>query len=418
MKLIEVGDLRSSAALPYEPVQPLPQGATSVFGPEAPFGSAAFALRDAQAISPVIELPADPIPGWRAAGSLWPSERFVVRVPKRWNGRLVAAGTPAVRSEFANDRIWSDPLLARGYAYVCGNKSQGDGVVLLQGDARLEVGGAIMPRYVTPDGQRVSFWHHAPGNTWERWMREFFEMTQLAQEFVAAVHGRLPELTYAVGLSNGGNQVRHALEKSDLYAGGIAWNAVLWTVAHNLLRNLPAAVAAMQAAEPERVQELGFPPDVRGLSGGSLYRRNLETYWIVTAWMHAATLDPALSIPYGDVRDPEPAEAWNGRIADWRLERAPSVEERIAAYAHTGNLRAKLIDLASEFDHFISPQMHFEPYGRMVSAAGKDHLYRSGIIANAQHVDPWSEDSEYPRMRPGHARALAAFDELVTWVEG
>ena len=418
MNLIEVADLRSVAALPYEVAQPLPEGASSLFGPEAPFGSAAYAMRDAQAISPVIEPPADAIPGWRATGSLWPAERFVVRIPERWNGRLVAAGTPAVRSEFANDRIWSDPLLARGYAYVCGNKSQGDSAVLLEGSARLEVGGAIMPRYVTPDGLRVSFWHHAPGNTWERWMREFFEMTQLAQELVAVVHGRLPELTYAVGLSNGGNQVRHALEKSDLYAGGIAWNAVLWTLEHNLLRNLPPAIEAMQAGEPERLEGLGFPPDVRGLSGGSLYQRNLEVYWLVTAWVHAATLDPEMSIPYGDVRDPAPAEAWNGRIAGWRLERAPAVADRIAAYAHTGNLRAKLIDLASEFDHLLPPKMHFEPYGRMVRAAGKEHLYRSATIANAQHVDAWSEDSNYPEMRPGHARAIAAFDELVTWVEG
>lgn len=418
MKLVDVADLRSVAAVPYEVAQAVPAGAGSLFGADAPFGSAAFATRDAQAISPVIEPPADPIPGWRATGSLWDTERFVIRIPHRWNGRLAVAGTPAVRSEFANDRIWSDPLLARGYAYVCGNKSQGEGAALLHGETRLRVDGLVMPRYVTPEGQRVSFWHHARGNTWERWMREFFEMTLVAQAALAEVHGRAPERTYAVGLSNGGNQVRHALEKSDLYAGGVAWNAVLWSVEHNLLRNLPQAIESMQAGQADRLEGLGFPPDVRGLTGASLYQRNLAVYWIVTAWLHAATLDPEMSIPYGDVDGPEPAEAWNGRIASWRMERSPQIAERIAAYAHTGNLRAKLIDIASEFDYLLPPKMHFEPYGRMVAAAGKQHLYRSALIPNAQHVDAWSEDPDYPRMRPGHPRAIAAFDELVAWVEG
>jgi hypothetical protein len=412
-----VPDLRAAANAPYEVAQPLPQGAFGLFGPDVPLGSPAYAAADARAISPKVVPPPVAIPGWRVTGSLWASERFVARIPKSWNGRLVVAGTPAQRSEYANDLIWSDPLLARGYAYVCGNKGQGDGHVILTGEARLVIDGVVMPRFFTPEKVAISFWQLAPGSRFERWMQDFFAITDVAREVIEDVHGRSPEVVYAVGLSNGGGQVRFALERSDVYAGGLTWNAVLWSPDYNLLMHMPAAVEAMEQGVPERIAALGFPPDVCGAGGGSLYARNFSVYWVVTAWLHAMLFDPETSIPYGDVHVPEPAESWNGRIGSWRLARAPQISQRIAAYSHTGRIRAKMIDLASEFDHLIPPQMHFQPYGRMIAAAGRGSQYRSELIAAAQHVDAWSEDPNYPRMRPGHGRVLRAFDELVRWVE-
>ncbi|MBV8074120.1 MAG: hypothetical protein JO140_01735, partial [Candidatus Eremiobacteraeota bacterium] len=137
----EVGDLRSTAPNPYELSQALPEGATGLFGEAIPLGSPQYAAFDARSIAPRVNPPAHEIRGWRVTGSLWPTERFVMRIPKMWNGKLVVAGTPSQRSEFANDIIWSDPMLARGYAYICGNKSQGDSAVLLATEERLEVGG-------------------------------------------------------------------------------------------------------------------------------------------------------------------------------------------------------------------------------------------------------------------------------------
>ena len=418
VEVVAVDDLRASANQPYTPAQPLPKGAFGLFGPDIPIGSVAYAAADARAISPKLTPPAEAIPGWRASGSLSPNERFIARIPQRWNGRLVVAGTPAQRSEFANDLIWSDPLLARGYAYVCGNKAQGDGHIIVMGNARLEVDGAVMPRYFTPEKVAISFWQHSPNNRLERWIQEFFAITDVARDIVEKVQRRAPEAIYAVGLSNGGGEVRYALERSDQYAGGLAWNAVLWSREHNLLTQLPHAIEKMQQRRPEEVQELGFPPDIHGVAGGSLYEKNYTIYWTLTAWLHAMLLDPETSISYGDVSSPEPAEAWNGRLGSWRIERAPQIAQRIAAYAHTGQIQAKMIDLASEYDHLIPPQMHFYPYGSMVAASGKTAQYRSELIENAQHVDAWSEDANYPHLRPGHPRALAAFDELVKWVEG
>ncbi|MBV8601982.1 MAG: hypothetical protein JO359_10510, partial [Candidatus Eremiobacteraeota bacterium] len=169
---------------------------------------------------------------------------------------------------------------------------------------------------------------------------------------------------------------------------------------------------------PEQLEDLGFPPDVRGAAGGSLYERNLATYWPVTAWLHAMLFDPEASIAYGDVESPEPAEAWNATIGSWRPQRDPRIAARIGAFAHTGNLRAKMIDLASEFDHLLPPKVHFYPYAEMVARAGKTNLYRAQLIENAQHVDSWSEDPNYPAMRPGYPRVIEAFDDLVRWVEG
>jgi hypothetical protein len=413
-----VDDLRADANAPYPLTQALPPGAFGVFGPEIAFGTPAYAAADACAISPKLVPPSDPIPGWRAYGSLWPGERYIARIPRKWNGRLVVAGTPSQRSEFANDLIFSDPFLARGFAYVCGNKSQGESHVILSGTSRLEIDGVVMPRFFIPGDLGVSFWQHAPGNTFERWMDEFFAITERAQEAIEEVHHRAPEAVYAVGLSNGANQVRFALERSDRYDGGLSWNGVLWTKEHNLLRQLPEAVEAMESGEIDRLEALGFPPNVPGVSDGSLYAKNFAVYWIVTAWLHATLFDPQTSTAYGDVNVPEPAEAWNGKIGSWRIDRSPEILERIGAYAHTGAIRAKMIDMASEYDHLLPPKMHFYPYREMVERAGRAELYRSELIPNAQHVDSWSEDPNYPQMRPAHPRVLAAFDELVRWVEG
>lgn len=416
--LEEVADLRACANVPYDVALSLPNGAFGPFGPEPRFGTPEYAAADAHAISPALVPPPEPIPGWRVRGSLWPGEHFIARIPKQWNGRLVVAGTPALRSEYANDSIWSDPLVARGYAYVSGNKSQGDGIVVLTGDARIDIGGVTLPRYFLPDGKGVSFWQHAPGSTFRLWMRDFFSITDVAKESIVQVHGTEPEVVYAVGLSNGGGQVRFALECSDAYDGGLVWNSVLWTQEHNLLRHHPQAIELMERGQKDGIENLGFPRDIAGRDGDSLYAKNYRIYWRLTAWLHAMVFDPETSITYEDVRDPRPAESWNERIGSWRLERKPQILERIGAYAHYGNIRSKMIDLASQYDHFITPQMHWEPYGKLVAAAGKTASYRARLIENAQHVDAWSEDANYPQLRPGHPDVLAAFDELVTWVEG
>lgn len=91
----QVPDLRFSHA-------PLPEPAPGF----DPAGDAlAMVARGTESPAPA------PLPGRQAFGSLRPGQRYVVRIPDAWNGKLVAAGTPATRSEFANDLIWSDYAL-------------------------------------------------------------------------------------------------------------------------------------------------------------------------------------------------------------------------------------------------------------------------------------------------------------------
>lgn len=399
----------------YPPAQPVPSYATGVFGPDVPIGSPAYAAHDAADLTPsIVALPPDSIPGRRAFGSLRRGQRYLVRIPDRWNGRLVVAGTPAQRSEFACDRLFADPLLARGFAYVSSNKGEGDGALLLEPGQRITIDGAEIPRLLLPDGRGLSFWFHAPGHRLERWRDDFVAITERARELIRVACGREPEATYAIGLSNGGYQVRRAIESSDLYDGALTWNAALWTPEHNLLV-LCEAIEAMERNEPERIEALGFPPDITAIDGDTLYRKNLRVYWYATAWLHAMHLDPSTSLAYGDVKDPAPAEEWNGRISSWRPTHA--VRERIAGFANTGDIRCKVIELASEYDHLIPPKIHFEPYATLVEAAGKSALYRGALIPRAQHVDPWSGDANYPNMHVGYSRVMSAFDKFVEWME-
>ena len=48
--------------------------------------------------------------------------QFVIRLPDHWNGKLVITGAPGIRKQFANDYLFSDWLLARGYAYASTDK--------------------------------------------------------------------------------------------------------------------------------------------------------------------------------------------------------------------------------------------------------------------------------------------------------
>ena len=414
-EIARVEDLRSVATPPYPPAQPLPPYATGLFGPDVPIGSPAYAARDAADLTPsIVALPSKPIPGRRAFGSLRPGQRYSVRIPDRWNGRLVVAGTPAQRSEFACDRLFADPLLARGYAYVSSNKGEGDGALLLEAGRRITIEGAEIPRMLFPGGAGLSFWFHAPGHRLERWRDDFVAITERARELIRVACGREAEATYAIGLSNGGYQVRRAIESSDLYDGALTWNAALWTPEHNLFV-LCEAIEAMERNEPERIEALGFPPDIAGLDGDTLYRKNLRVYWYITAWLHAMHIDPSTSLAYGDVTDPAPTEQWNGRISSWRPTAA--VRERIAGFANTGDIKCKLIDLASEYDYLTPPKIHFDPYGALVDATGKRASYRSELIPRAQHVDPWSEDPNYSGLAVGYPRVMSAFDALVRWVE-
>jgi hypothetical protein len=69
---------------------------------------------------------AGPVPGLQVQGRLTDDStgeaRFLLRLPRDWNGRLVVAGASGTRSEFNGDFAWSDYVVQKGYAYASQNK--------------------------------------------------------------------------------------------------------------------------------------------------------------------------------------------------------------------------------------------------------------------------------------------------------
>ena len=88
--------------------------------------------------------------------------RFLLRLPKDWNGRLVVAGASGTRSEFNGDFSWSDYVVQKGYAYASQNK----GVLNLKlSTAADPLGCRLNPVSAT----YVNFYDNGPDQPFARW---------------------------------------------------------------------------------------------------------------------------------------------------------------------------------------------------------------------------------------------------------
>src|SRR5207245_4009148 len=146
--------------------------------------------------------------------------RFLLRFPDDWNGSLVVAGASGTRSEFNGDFAWSDFVVQKGYAYASQNK----------GVLNLKITGIGLPTPPTANSCRlnpastiwVEFYDNDPAKPFTQWTQYFVEGTGLAKQAVKAQYNHHPRRTYAVGTSNGGYQVRRALEVAPaLFDGGV-----------------------------------------------------------------------------------------------------------------------------------------------------------------------------------------------------
>jgi hypothetical protein len=362
----------------------------------------------------------EPIPGAQVLASLGAGQRFVVRVPEDWNGDLVACGTPATRSEFANDANLGDFLLARGYAFASANKA-------------IPYNAILEPAAVTPDlasAYPIPFERHGLraqavvvrfGALWPqpieplRWHEDFADSIVAAKDVVRTVAGRAPRRTYALGLSLGGGQVRWLLERHpELADGGLEWAAVHWSPSDHILDQLPPFLAAMPAyvrsgyadeSAHAAIVAAGFPPDRRqpGSPHPSLwddyYSNTAPFYADVTTFAFARALDPEaaswsgrvpnVANPIDGVREPGPSEARGLALPAERARYRPSAATRatVAGFAQTGAIERPLIGVAGDADAFVTPERNFAPYLTAVRAAGRAHLYRQYLVAGGTHVD-------------------------------
>ncbi len=234
-----------------------------------------------------------------------------MRVPDRWNGNLVVAGTPAFRSEYANDAIWGDYLLARGYAFASSNKGipynaiaeplaaspAPDRIYPIPFDlAQLETKklgyrlGALAPAKIG-----IASWND-----------DFVALTVFAK----TVLPRRPARTYAVGLSNGGAQVRSLLERHpELVDGGVDWSGVFWSPQRSLLDYLPPFLRAMPSyvasaftdqKSAGAIASAGFPDDRRQAEPHpslwfEYYAGQPSFYADLTLFAYALLIDPEAS---------------------------------------------------------------------------------------------------------------------------
>lgn len=352
---------------------------------------------DAQAlIVPGWESPAPlPVPGRQYTGSYAAGERYVVRIPRAWNGSLAVAGTAGWRCEYSNDAIWSDYLLARGYAFASSNKALPYNVL---GESLAE---SPTPRLAyrfpfpvagVPEEfvVRCGMLYPRTASVGE-WNDDLVALVRFAQELVREECGREPERTLLAGLSNGGAQVRSLLERhGELADGGVEWSGVYWSAEFNILHYLPAFLRSMRGyvesgyRDRERaaaIEGAGFPPDRRQddelhASLWDDYYRRPPFYCDLTTFAYALALDPGAN-----------AEALERPEGRERYVPSAQSAAAIAPFAQSGALERPLVSIAGSADMFITPENNAVRYARAVASAGRGERHRLFLVAGGTHVD-------------------------------
>ncbi len=387
------------------------------------------------------------VPGTLSTGSYATNQRYVVRVPSNWNGKLIVAGTPAFRSEFANDAIWSDYALSLGYAFASSNKGVPFNAIAEAITASPDPNNAYVIPFDLAALETAGFSYRlgavSPTRTnMASWNSDFATLTASAQAFLLKNFGKAPTRTYAVGLSNGGAQVRSLLEQHpELVDGGVEWSAVYWSVASNILTYLPKFLSAMQAytasnftdaTSAAAIRAAGFPADVLQAVAAhpslwfEYYAGAASFYADLTVFAYGLILDPAVTSTVSGKCVPDttnaarapgvcPATGFGLPANRASYVPSPSSAANIAAIAHTGNIGKPLVGIAGSLDMFITPANNFTTYRNAVNAAGKGSLYSQYLVTRGTHVDTFAPLGY--TLQPQLPFAWAAFAQLVSIVE-
>ena len=353
-------------------------------------------------------------------------QELVLKVPAAWNGRLVVVGTPGTRNEFASEAVFVPWLLSRGYACVSGNKGMTNG-------------GA--------DGNATLLNKAHPTRHWGVMM---LDLATWARDRLTAATGVAPAQIYAAGLSNGGYQVRRALEidhertlsgSRRLFSGGLEWAGVYWPDARVLDTDRDGTVTPREfAAAPNLVSDnehaalaIGWAYDAGTLATPAAYKQSppfsaahaelvaagfrpesavlwgaysklfdgLKAtlpawkgvgYYNLTAYFYRADLlghDVAGSAPYAmwaDASGNKPPFYDYVKTATDGGWTADGVRWALKN-ATTGVFSAPLISIHGDRDALIGLTGHGDAYAAAVRAAGTPSLHRLYVIQNGNHVD-------------------------------
>jgi hypothetical protein len=341
--------------------------------------------------------------------------RFLLRLPDQWNGRLVVAGASGTRSEFNGDFAWSDYVVQKHYAYASQNK----GVLNLKLSTSTDPLGCRL----NPSLQVfVHFYDNDPGQQFARWRQFMVEAGTLARMGAQIHYGKKPRYTYAVGTSNGGYQVRRAVETApDVFDGGVDWEGTFVDPsAPNLLTDLPAAVlnypdyaasgfnAGSTAAK--NILAAGYPPDLV-VGSASLWGTYSAAFWEVTFCQWQKRLDPGYDT-YG---------AGTGTYNYVSRLSVSDVARELRAFATTGRIQRPLITVAGTLDGLLPIDHHARAYARKV-ASHRDEgdrddgpAYRLYEVQNGNHIETYQ--LTFPQLELIEPHAQQAFDLLVDHVE-
>jgi hypothetical protein len=352
--------------------------------------------------------------------------RFLLRLPDAWNGRLVVAGASGTRSEFNGDFAWSDYLVQKGYAYASQNK----GVLNLQLSTAADPLGC---RLNPASPVFVRFYDDEAGQPFARWTEYMIRAAQLARDGVRGNYGKDPRFTYAVGTSNGGYQVRRAVESApDLFDGGVDWEGTFVDAhAPNLLTDLPPAILNWpdyvasgfntDSTAAKNIRAAGYPQDI--LAGtASLWGNYWAQFWEVTQCQWQKRLDPSYDT-YG---------SGTGTYNYISRLSSSDVGAQVAAFATTGRIQRPLITVAGTMDALLPIDHHARAYARKVAAALKRHHRRGGDrdhgedddrrpayrlyeVQNGNHIETFQDTFAQLELIEPHAQR--AFDLLVQQVE-
>ncbi len=331
--------------------------------------------------------------GWRS------DAQFVMRFPDRWNGRVVVSGAPGTRTQYAGDFIFSDWLLARGYAYAMTDKGNS---------------GSSFYR----DGRR-------PGDAIGEWNRRVTQLTKATRAVAEQVYRREPRRTYLIGVSNGGYLVRWQLEnKPWLYDGGVDWEGTLYRGAPpNLLTYLPVALRHYPAYLATGSEAAHRAMIRAGFQRGSEYTWDYHyaVYWDLTQRLYREELDPQWD---GDQEAGTPfCQSGLPRCdADYDYSSRPTARRALDRVGLTGRIRKPMLTVHGTHDALLPIRTDSDVYARMVdrrasrSERGAGDLHRYYRIRGGTHVDGLR--AEYgDRVRPLLPCARRAFVRMVAWVE-
>ncbi|MFJ6387984.1 tannase/feruloyl esterase family alpha/beta hydrolase [Streptomyces sp. NPDC091972] len=327
--------------------------------------------------------------GWRH------DSQFVIRLPDRWNGGLVVAGTPGNREQYANDRAIADSVLSRGYAYAATDKGNT---------------GLAFHR----DGT-------APGDAVAEWNDRLTQLTRAARTTVARRYHRPPSRTLVTGMSNGGYLVRWQLENHpELYDGGVDWEGTLWRAdgptlldfLPRALRHYPVYAAGGEGAPQAReaLHAAGFPP-----GSEFLWPYHHQVYWDLTQRIYREELDPGFD-GATEAGTPYCATGTPACDADYDYSARPEeVRRAVARIALTGRIGRPLITLHGTLDVLLPISQDSDVYARMVREAGRGGLHRYYRIEGGTHTDALV-DLFPDRLRPLAPCYRTAFTALERWL--